>query len=217
MPNMNRKIPKTACFCVVKRSFRSKPTPEDRTPRYPGTAYLHYQFYCLIGRLSGNGPARARTSLDAAERRIPFTRHNEEMSFDFRDQRWFPKSALSLRNYNIDKFLLDFLAGITVGLVALPLAMAFAIASGLTPQAGIYCAIVTVHMSKQKLRVKNTQLDNLICNLRGEVGEVITSWVLLRHMIARERELTSDDVARDPRERQYGYIPNSPRNLVFSF
>ena len=33
--------------------------------------------------------------------------------------------------------------GVTVGLVALPLAMAFAIASGLTPQAGIYCAIVT--------------------------------------------------------------------------
>jgi len=39
--------------------------------------------------------------------------------------------------------LLDLIAGITVGLVALPLAMAFAIASGLTPQAGIYCAIVT--------------------------------------------------------------------------
>ena len=37
----------------------------------------------------------------------------------------------------------DVVAGITVGLVALPLAMAFAIASGLTPQAGIYCAIVT--------------------------------------------------------------------------
>ena len=35
------------------------------------------------------------------------------------------------------------IAGITVGLVALPLAMAFAIASGLTPQAGIYCAVVT--------------------------------------------------------------------------
>ena len=65
------------------------------------------------------------------------------MSFDFRDQRWLPKSALSLHNYNFDKFLLDLLAGITVGLVALPLAMAFAIASGLSPQAGIYCAIVT--------------------------------------------------------------------------
>ncbi|MGC2197624.1 MAG: SulP family inorganic anion transporter [Terriglobales bacterium] len=37
----------------------------------------------------------------------------------------------------------DLIAGITVGLVALPLAMAFSIASGLSPQAGIYCAIVT--------------------------------------------------------------------------
>jgi len=33
--------------------------------------------------------------------------------------------------------------GVTVGLVALPLAMAFAISSGVTPQAGLYCAIVT--------------------------------------------------------------------------
>jgi SulP family sulfate permease len=48
-----------------------------------------------------------------------------------------------LREYNGHKFLLDLIAGVTVGLVALPLAMAFAIASGLTPQAGIYCAIVT--------------------------------------------------------------------------
>jgi SulP family sulfate permease len=36
----------------------------------------------------------------------------------------------------------DLIAGITVGLVALPLAMAFAIASGMPPQAGLYCAIV---------------------------------------------------------------------------
>lgn len=35
------------------------------------------------------------------------------------------------------------MAGVTVGLVALPLAMAFSIASGLPPQAGIYCAVVT--------------------------------------------------------------------------
>ncbi len=39
-------------------------------------------------------------------------------------------------------FVADLLAGITVGLVALPLAMAFAIASGVPPQAGLYCAIV---------------------------------------------------------------------------
>ena len=59
------------------------------------------------------------------------------------DDRWLPKSVLCLRDYSLNKFLHDVVAGITVGLVALPLAMAFAIASGLTPQAGIYCAIVT--------------------------------------------------------------------------
>src|SRR4030088_1805468 len=57
--------------------------------------------------------------------------------------RWLPKSVLCLRDYSLNTFLHDLLAGITVGLVALPLAMAFAIASGLTPQAGIYCAVVT--------------------------------------------------------------------------
>jgi hypothetical protein len=61
-------------------------------------------------------------------------------------------------------------------------------------------------MSKQKLRVKNTQLDNLISNLWGEVGEVITSWVLLRHIIARERELTSDDVARDLANENLAFV-----------
>src|ERR1039458_5399818 len=54
-----------------------------------------------------------------------------------------PKSILAFRVYNRQMFVHDLLAGITVGLVALPLAMAFAIASGLTPQAGIYCAVVT--------------------------------------------------------------------------
>lgn len=59
------------------------------------------------------------------------------------NENWLPKSVLCLRSYDRHKFLLDVIAGITVGLVALPLAMAFSIASGLTPQAGIYCAIVT--------------------------------------------------------------------------
>ncbi len=65
------------------------------------------------------------------------------MAFAFPDERWLPKSVLCLRDYNLNKFAHDVIAGITVGLVALPLAMAFSIASGLTPQAGIYCAIVT--------------------------------------------------------------------------
>ena len=56
---------------------------------------------------------------------------------------WLPKSILCLRDYSLFKFLHDLLAGVTVGFVALPLAMAFAIASGVLPQAGIYCAIVT--------------------------------------------------------------------------
>ncbi|MGA8034566.1 MAG: SulP family inorganic anion transporter [Candidatus Acidiferrales bacterium] len=55
---------------------------------------------------------------------------------------WLPKSVVCLRHYSTKLFLGDLLAGITVGLVALPLAMAFAIASGVPPQAGLYCAIV---------------------------------------------------------------------------
>jgi SulP family sulfate permease len=65
------------------------------------------------------------------------------MGRTFLNENWLPKSVLFLRTYDRHKFLLDLVAGVTVGLVALPLAMAFAIASGLTPQAGIYCAIVT--------------------------------------------------------------------------
>ena len=57
--------------------------------------------------------------------------------------RWTPASVVALRGYSVSSFLHDLTAGVVVGLVALPLAMAFAIASGLTPQAGIYCAIVT--------------------------------------------------------------------------
>ena len=53
-----------------------------------------------------------------------------------------PKLVLALRTYNAKVFLHDLLAGITVGLVALPLAMAFGIASGVTPQAGLYTAVV---------------------------------------------------------------------------
>ena len=56
------------------------------------------------------------------------------------EERWLPKSVLCLRDYNRHKFLLNLTAGITVGLAALPLAMAFAIAWGFTPQAGFSAA-----------------------------------------------------------------------------
>jgi len=53
-----------------------------------------------------------------------------------------PKLLLALSGYDQRKAMADVTAGVTVGLVALPLAMAFAISSGLSPQAGIYTAIV---------------------------------------------------------------------------
>jgi SulP family sulfate permease len=55
---------------------------------------------------------------------------------------WAPKLLHSLRGYTGKTFAHDLVAGLTVGLVALPLAMAFAISSGVKPEAGIYCAIV---------------------------------------------------------------------------
>jgi len=57
-------------------------------------------------------------------------------------KRWTPKSILSLQGYNLQAFTADLIAGLTVGLVALPLAMAFAIASGVPPQTGIYTAVI---------------------------------------------------------------------------
>ncbi|MGH9777881.1 MAG: SulP family inorganic anion transporter [Candidatus Acidiferrales bacterium] len=58
-------------------------------------------------------------------------------------QPWWPRSIQSLHEYNRKTLFADVIAGITVGLVALPLGMAFAIASGLPPESGLYCAIIT--------------------------------------------------------------------------
>jgi len=53
-----------------------------------------------------------------------------------------PKLLTTLRHYNKQQFTTDLLAGIIVGIVALPLAIAFGIASGVTPEKGIITAIV---------------------------------------------------------------------------
>ncbi len=53
-----------------------------------------------------------------------------------------PKILSCFKGYNRSLFTKDVLAGLTVGVVALPLAMAFAIASGLKPEAGIFTAII---------------------------------------------------------------------------
>src|SRR5882762_11890898 len=53
-----------------------------------------------------------------------------------------PKLVDALRNYSSETFFADLVAGITVGIVAIPLAMAFAIASGVKPEAGIFTAVI---------------------------------------------------------------------------
>ena len=53
-----------------------------------------------------------------------------------------PRLLDALSGYDLERFLRDLGAGVTVGIVALPLAMAFAIASGLKPEAGLWTAIL---------------------------------------------------------------------------
>lgn len=53
-----------------------------------------------------------------------------------------PRLLDALRGYDKGRWLADVGAGVTVGIVALPLAMAFAIASGLKPEAGLWTAII---------------------------------------------------------------------------
>jgi sulfate permease, SulP family len=58
-------------------------------------------------------------------------------------QEFIPKSYLYLRHkYNFQTFRKDLIAGLTVGIIALPLAMAFGIASGVSPERGIITAII---------------------------------------------------------------------------
>ena len=56
--------------------------------------------------------------------------------------RFRPRLLSAVAGYNRERFFKDAGAGLTVGIVALPLAMAFAIASGLKPEAGIWTAII---------------------------------------------------------------------------
>ncbi|HCU13295.1 MAG TPA: sodium-independent anion transporter [Gemmatimonadetes bacterium] len=55
---------------------------------------------------------------------------------------FLPKSVTTLKSYNRTQFTSDLQAGVIVGVVALPLAIAFAIASGVTPDRGLYTAII---------------------------------------------------------------------------
>lgn len=56
-------------------------------------------------------------------------------------------------------------------------------------------------MSRTKLRIKNTELDNLICNLRGEIGEIIWTWTIFREFKILAAELETDDINKDLENR----------------
>src|SRR5215470_15197636 len=56
--------------------------------------------------------------------------------------RFRPRLVEALTSYSRERFLKDVVAGVTVGVVALPLAMAFGIASGVKPEQGLITAIV---------------------------------------------------------------------------
>ena len=53
-----------------------------------------------------------------------------------------PKLVTTLKTYTRQQFVADAVAGVIVGVVALPLAIAFAIASGVTPDRGLYTAVI---------------------------------------------------------------------------
>ena len=79
-------------------------------------------------------------SVTSAYNTISTTHQDSPMSainFHFHPRLWD-----ELRDYNRRRFIQDLIAGFTVGIVALPLAMAFGIASGVTPEAGIFTAII---------------------------------------------------------------------------
>src|SRR5947209_17621295 len=91
---------------------------------------------------------------------------------------WTPALVDALPGYSRQTFLSDLVAGITVGLVALPLAMAFAISSGVQPQAGLYCAVVAGFLISA-LGGSRTQIG-------GATGAfvVVVYGILARHGIA---------------------------------
>ena len=73
-----------------------------------------------------------------------------------------PKLFSTLRNYDRRQFTTDLLAGIIVGIVALPLAIAFGIASGVTPEKGIITAIVALILPDAAPLIGCLMLGNLM-------------------------------------------------------
>jgi sulfate permease, SulP family len=98
-------------------------------PAYPAVI-APQAFHHAVASLRAAGNELTLSSVHFRKSNLPF-------SFVFR-----PRLLDALRGYTRERFLGDLGAGLTVGIVALPLAMAFAIASGLKPEAGLWTAII---------------------------------------------------------------------------
>src|SRR2546430_3220221 len=88
---------------------------------------------------------------------------------------FIPKSIVCLREgYGHEFFLNDLLAGLTVGVIALPLAIAFAIASHVRPEQGLYTAIIAGFLISL-LGGSRAQIGGparaVVCLLGGRVGQ----------------------------------------------
>lgn len=61
-------------------------------------------------------------------------------------------------------------------------------------------------MANERLKIARTDLANLVANLRGEVGEVITTWLLMRNFMAQAARLASGELEKDVANRDLLFL-----------
>jgi len=61
-------------------------------------------------------------------------------------------------------------------------------------------------MGNKKLRIANTETDNLMSNLRGEIAEVVTTWMLMSRFRASGARLQSDDISKDVGNPELAFV-----------
>ncbi len=61
-------------------------------------------------------------------------------------------------------------------------------------------------MSGEKLKLLQTETDNLISNLRGEIGEIITTWIMMRYLVKEGSRLFSGDITKLFENEQFAFL-----------